>query len=97
MPEIRVRPLGDRVVVRRVEEDQKVGNLYLPDVAKERPMEGMVVEVGRGRLLENGERIPVDVAVGDKVLFGKYSGTEFKAQAEELLVLREDEILAVLE
>jgi chaperonin GroES len=89
-----LRPLHDRVVIRRIEEqDQKIGGLYIPDTAKEKPLQGEVVAVGDGRILENGQRQPLDLTVGDRVLFGKYSGTEIKLNDEELLILRESDVL----
>jgi len=89
-------PLGDRILIRRTEEDEQTtsGGIIIPDTAKEKPQEGEVIAVGKGRLLDNGERQSVDVASGDKILFGKYSGTEVTYQNEELLILREDDILA---
>jgi chaperonin GroES len=89
-------PLADRVLVKRLEEEEQKtrGGIIIPDTAKEKPQEGEVIAVGKGRLLDNGERQPVDVAVGDKVLFGKYSGTEVKYNDIEYLILREDDILA---
>lgn len=95
---VNIRPLGDRVVVRRQEEEKKTpGGIVIPDTAsKEKPMEGMVLAVGPGRRLENGDRQAVDVKQGDKVLFGKYAGTEVKMGDEELVVLREDDIMGVI-
>ena len=89
-------PLGDRILIRRTEEDEQTtsGGIIIPDTAKEKPQEGEVIAVGQGRLLDNGDRQPVDVAAGDKILFGKYSGTEVAYENEELLILREDDILA---
>ena len=89
-------PLADRVLVKRLEEEEQKtrGGIIIPDTAKEKPQEGEVIAVGKGRLLDSGERQPVDVAVGDKVLFGKYSGTEVKYNDIEYLILREDDILA---
>ena len=89
-------PLGDRILIRRTEEDEQTtsGGIIIPDTAKEKPQEGEVIAVGQGRLLDNGDRQPIDVAVGDKILFGKYSGTEVAYENEELLILREDDILA---
>lgn len=89
-------PLGDRILIRRTEEDEQTtsGGIIIPDTAKEKPQEGEVIAVGLGRLLDNGDRQPIDVAVGDKILFGKYSGTEVTYDNEELLILREDDILA---
>ncbi len=95
---MKIRPLHDRVLVRRLEEEeQKVGGIIIPDTAKEKPQQGEVIGVGNGKLLENGERVPLDVKVGDRVLFGKYAGADVKIDGEEYLILREDEILAVLE
>jgi chaperonin GroES len=89
-------PLGDRILIRRTEEDEQTtsGGIIIPDTAKEKPQEGEVIAVGQGRLLDNGDRQAVDVAAGDKILFGKYSGTEVAYDNEELLILREDDILA---
>ncbi len=89
-------PLGDRILIRRTEDDEQTtsGGIIIPDTAKEKPQEGEVIAVGHGRLLDNGDRQPIDVAVGDKILFGKYSGTEVTYENEELLILREDDILA---
>ena len=89
-------PLGDRVLVRRTEEEeqQTSAGIIIPDTAKEKPQEGEVISVGKGRLLDSGKYQPIDVAAGDKVLFGKFSGTEVKHNNEELLILREDDILA---
>jgi chaperonin GroES len=93
-----IKPLGDRIVVKSLEEEEeKVGGIIIPDTAKEKPSEGEIVAVGPGKLLENGERQAVSVAVGDKVLYGKYSGTEIKYGGEEFLIVREDDILAKLE
>jgi len=94
---MQIRPLHDRVLVKRVEEEEKtVSGLVIPDSAKEKPQRGEVVAVGDGKLLENGERVPVDVKPGDRILFGKYSGSDIKIGGEELLIVREDEILGVL-
>ena len=89
-------PLGDRILIRRTEEDEQTtsGGIIIPDTAKEKPQEGEVIAVGQGRLLDNGQRQAIDVAVGDTILFGKYSGTEVTYESEELLILREDDILA---
>jgi chaperonin GroES len=93
-----IRPLHDRVVVKRVEEEQKTkGGIIIPDTAKEKPAEGKVVAVGNGRVLEDGKVRALDVKVGDRVLFGKYSGTEVKVDGEELIIMREDDILCVIE
>lgn len=92
-----LRPLHDRIMVRRLEASEQMrGGLYIPDTAKEKPQEAEVVAVGNGKLLDSGERTTVDVKVGDKILFGKYSGSEVKIDGEEYLILREDEILGVL-
>jgi chaperonin GroES len=92
-----LRPLHDRVLIRRVEETEQMrGGLYIPDTAKEKPQEGEVVAVGSGKLLDSGERVAIDVKAGDRILFGKYSGSDIKIDGEEYLILREDEILAVL-
>ena len=93
---VNLTPLHDRVIVRRIEEKETVkGGIIIPDSAKEKPQEGEVIAVGAGKR-EKGERVPLDVNVGDRVLFGKYSGSEIKIDGEELLILREDEILGVL-
>lgn len=92
-----IRPLGDRVVVRPVEREEKTkSGIVLPDTAKEKPQEGIVEAVGNGRILDNGQRIPVDVKVGDRVLYAKYAGNEFKIDDQEYLVLSERDILAVI-
>ena len=93
-----LRPLHDRVSVKRVEEERtSPGGIVIPDSAAEKPIRGEVLAVGNGKILENGEQRALDVKVGDKVLFGKYSGTEVKVGGEELLVMREDDIMAVIE
>ena len=93
-----IRPLHDRVLVRRVEDEKKTpGGIVIPDTAAEKPMQGEVVAVGNGKLLDSGELRPLDVKAGDKVLFGKYSGTEVKVDGEELIVMREDDIMGVIE
>ena len=95
---VNIRPLHDRVVVRRLDEDTKSpGGIVIPDTAKEKPIQGEVVAVGNGKILENGDTRPLDVKPGDKVLFGKYSGTEVKLGGEELLVMREEDIMGVVE
>jgi len=92
-----VQPLGDRILVRLLEEEEKSpGGIILPDTAKEKPQEGKVLAVGKGRLLEDGSVKPLEVKVGDTVLFAKYSGTEVKREDKEFLILREDDVLAVL-
>lgn len=93
-----IRPLHDRVVVRRMEEETtSAGGIVLPGSAAEKPAQGEIVAVGKGKILDNGDVRPLDVKVGDKVLFGKYGGTEVKVDDEELLVMREDDITAVIE
>ena len=89
-------PLGDRILIKRLEDDEETtsGGIIIPDTAKEKPQEGEVIAVGKGRLLDNGSRQPIDVEVGNKILFGKYSGTEVKYEGVEYLILREDDILA---
>jgi chaperonin GroES len=92
------RPLGDRVLVRRVEEEERSkGGIIIPDTAKEKPQEGEVVAVGPGARDEDGKPVPLDVAVGDRILFGKWSGTEVKIDGEELLIMKESDILGVVE
>jgi chaperonin GroES len=93
-----VRPLHDRIIVRRLEEgEQKVGGIIIPDTAKEKPQQGKVIAVGNGKAKDDGKRMPLDVKAGDTILFGKYSGQEIKLEGEEHLIMREDEVLAVLE
>ena len=93
-----IRPLHDRVIVRRIEETEQVrGGIIIPDTAKEKPQQGEVIAVGEGKRDKDGKRLPLDVKPGDRVLFGKYSGTEVKIDDEELLILREDEILGIVE
>jgi chaperonin GroES len=93
-----IRPLNDRIIVRRTEDQEQMrGGLYIPDTAKEKPQEGEVIAVGNGKLLENGTRIQMDVKAGDRILFGKYAGTEVKLDGEEYLILREDDVLGVVE
>jgi chaperonin GroES len=93
-----IRPLYDRIVVRRIEaQESKQGSLYIPDSAKEKPQEGEVVAVGQGKRLEDGKLSPLDVKVGDRILFGKYSGNDIRLDGEELLIMREDEVLGILE
>lgn len=89
-------PLGDRILIKRLEDDEETtsGGIIIPDTAKEKPQEGEVIAVGKGRLLDNGNRQPIDVEAGNKILFGKYSGTEVKYEGVEYLILREDDILA---
>ena len=93
-----IRPLHDRVVIRRMEEERtSAGGIVIPDSATEKPAQGEVVAVGNGKILEDGSVRPLDVKVGDEVLFGKYSGTEVKVEGEELLVMREEDVMAVIE
>jgi chaperonin GroES len=92
-----IRPLQDRVVVKRLEEKETVrGGIVIPDTAKEKPQEGEVIAVGNGKVLNNGTRVPMDVSVGDRILFGKYSGSEVKLDGQELLIMREEDILGIL-
>jgi chaperonin GroES len=94
---MKVSPLHDRLLVRRIEAKETAkGGIIIPDTAKEKPQEGEVLAVGNGKILENGTKIALDVKVGDKILFGKYTGTEIKIDGEEVLILREDEVLAKL-
>ncbi len=95
---MKIRPLYDRIVVKRIEQqEQKVGGLFIPDSAKEKPQEGEVVAVGKGKRLEDGKIIPLDVQVGDRILFGKYSGSDIKLDQDEYLIMREDEVLGILD
>ena len=95
---MKIRPLQDRVIVKRIEEEEKTkGGIIIPDTAKEKPMEGKIIAVGKGKVLEDGKIHPLDVKAGDRVLFGKYSGTEVKIGGEEHLIMREDDILGVIE
>jgi len=94
---MKIRPLNDRVLVVRIEEEQKTaGGIIIPDTAKEKPQEGKVAAAGPGRLTEEGQRIPMQVKEGDKVLFGKYAGSEMKLDGVEYLIMREDDILAIV-
>jgi len=93
-----IKPLQDRVIIRRIEEGEQIrGGIIIPDSAKEKPQEGEVIAVGEGKKLDNGERVPLDVKEGDRVLFGKYAGTEIKLDGDEYLIMREDDILGVIE
>jgi len=94
-----IRPLYDRIVVKRLEDEKenKIGGLFIPDSAKEKPQEGEVVAVGKGKRLEDGKLVPLDVEKGNRILFGKYSGSEIRIDGEEFLIMREDEVLGVLE
>jgi len=95
---VKIRPLHDRVVVRRVEDERKSpGGIVIPDTAAEKPMQGEVMAVGNGKIQDDGTVRPLDVKVGDKVLFGKYAGTEFRQDGEEVLMMREDDIMGVIE
>ncbi len=95
---MKIRPLHDRVVIRRTEEERpSPGGIVIPDTAAEKPIKGEVIAVGNGKVLENGEIRALDLKEGDKVLFGKYSGTEVKVEGEEVLVMREDDVMAVIE
>ena len=93
-----IRPLHDRVIIRRIEDstNQTAGGLFIPDTAKEKPQEGEVIAVGEGKYKEDGTRQPLDVKAGDRILFGKYSGSEIKLDGEEYLIMREDEILGII-
>jgi chaperonin GroES len=93
-----IRPLYDRIVVKRIEEQEQIqGGIIIPDTAKEKPQEGEVVAVGKGKRLEDGTLVPLDVQVGDRILFGKYSGSDIKIDGNEYLIMREDEVLGVIE
>jgi chaperonin GroES len=95
---MKIKPLQDRLVIKRIEEEEKTkGGIIIPDSAKEKPQEGRVVAIGDGKTLESGQKAPLTVKVGDKILFGKYSGTEIKIDGEEHLILREDDVLAIVE
>lgn len=95
---MKIRPLQDRVIVKRIEEEEKSkGGIIIPDTAKEKPQEGKVVAVGKGKVNEDGKITPLDVRVNDRILFGKYSGTEINVDGEEHLIMREDDILGVIE
>src|SRR5438045_6620177 len=93
-----VRPLHDRIIAQRLEEgEQKIGGIIIPDSAKEKPQQGKVIAAGNGKTKDDGQRLPLDVKAGDTILFGKYSGQEIKLDGEEYLIMREDEVLAVIE
>ncbi|MCS6837600.1 MAG: co-chaperone GroES [Bdellovibrionaceae bacterium] len=95
--QISVRPLHDRILVKRVAEEEKTaGGLFIPDTAKEKPQRGEIVAVGKGRVMEDGKVLPLEVKVGDKVLFGKYAGTELKLNGQEYLMMREEDILGII-
>ena len=95
---MKIRPLHDRVIVKRLEsETRSAGGIVIPDSAAEKPVQGKIVAVGKGKILEDGQVRPLDVKVGDKILFGKYSGTEVKVDGDELVVMREEDVMAVIE
>ncbi len=95
---MKIRPLQDRVIVKRLEEEEKTkGGIIIPDTAKEKPQQGEIIAVGKGKVRDDGKVSPLDVKVGDKVLFSKYAGTEVKIEGEEYLIMREDDILGVIE
>ena len=95
---MKVRPLYDRILVKRLEAEEEVrGGIIIPDTAKEKPMEGEVKAVGAGKMDENGKRIPMDVKEGDRILLGKYAGTDIKIEGEDFVIMREDEVLAIIE
>jgi chaperonin GroES len=95
---MKIRPLQDRVIVKRLEEEEKTkGGIIIPDTAKEKPQEGKVIAVGKGKMTDEGKLIPLDVKAGDRILFGKYSGTEVKIEGEEHLIMREEDILGIIE
>jgi len=95
---MKMRPLHDRVIVKRLEEERtSPGGIVIPDTAAEKPVQGKIIAVGKGKILENGSVRPLDVKVGDKILFGKYGGTEIKIDGEDLLVMREEDVMAVIE
>ena len=95
---MKIRPLQDRVIVKRIQEEEKTkGGIIIPDTAKEKPQEGKVIAVGKGKVNDDGKLVPLDVKVGDRILFAKYSGSEIKIDGEEHLIMREDDILGVVE
>jgi chaperonin GroES len=95
---LKIRPLHDRIIVKRLEEEQKTkGGIIIPDSAKEKPQEGEVLAVGNGKVLDDGKKVPLDVKVGDKVLFSKYSGTDIKIDGEEYLIIKEDDVQAIVD
>jgi chaperonin GroES len=95
---MKFRPLHDRIIVKRLDEGEVVkGGIIIPDTAKEKPQQGVVIAVGNGKILDNGQKVPLDVKAGDTILFGKYSGNEIKIDDEEFLILREEEVLGVIE
>jgi chaperonin GroES len=95
---IKLRPLHDRILVKRLEEqDEKHGSIIIPDTAKEKPQEGKVIAVGSGKVTDEGKKLPLDVKAGDRILFGKYSGSEVKIDGQEYLILREEDVLGILD
>jgi chaperonin GroES len=95
---MKLRPLQDRIIVQRVEEESKTkGGIIIPDSAKEKPAEGIVISVGKGKVADDGKLIPMEVKTGNRILFGKYSGTEVKVEGEEYLIMREDDVLGIIE
>jgi chaperonin GroES len=95
---MKLRPLQDRIIVQRVEEESKTkGGIIIPDSAKEKPAEGVVISVGKGKVADDGKLIPMEVKTGNRILFGKYSGTEVKVEGEEYLIMREDDVLGIIE
>lgn len=95
---MKIRPLQDRIIVKRIEEEEKSkGGIIIPDTAKEKPMEGEVIAVGKGKILENGKKQPPEVKAGDRILFGKYAGTEVKIDGVEHLIMREEDVLGIIE
>jgi chaperonin GroES len=95
---MKVRPLHDRLIVKRLEEEEKTkGGIIIPDTAKEKPVEGKVIEVGKGKIQKDGTKIPMEVKKGDRILFAKYAGTEVKIDSEEHLIMKEDDVLAIIE
>lgn len=95
---MKIRPLHDRIIVQRIEEEQKTkGGIIIPDAAKEKPQEGKVLSVGKGKQLEDGKIVPLDVKKGDRILFNKYAGNDIKIEGEEYIIMREDDVLGILE
>ena len=95
---MKIRPLHDRIIVQRIEEEQKTkGGIIIPDAAKEKPQEGKVLSVGKGKQLEDGKVVPLDVKAGDRILFSKYAGNDIKIEGEDYIIMREDDVLGILE
>jgi chaperonin GroES len=95
---MKIRPLQDRIIVKRLEEEERTkGGIIIPDTAKEKPSEGLIIAVGKGKVLENGTQLPLDVKKNDRILFGKYAGTDIKIEGDEFLIMREDDVLGVIE